>query len=130
VGTPEYVEAVGAGPQGYPLRQPRNVPSIGRASRGARSRRAVVVVEEPAESLASTNEAVTPPRKHRVDEFVAETLVIPLVVVMLNERRDRVSAQFGRVVGHYASLDRYIRVDKQVLNLMLLTRWWQRLRRR
>jgi hypothetical protein len=42
----------------------------------APSRRATVIVEEPAESLAATNATGVPPWRPRVDEFVAETLVI------------------------------------------------------
>ena len=38
------------------------------------SRRPIVKVEEPAESLAAMNATGAPPRKHRTDEFIADTL--------------------------------------------------------
>ncbi|PYR27371.1 MAG: hypothetical protein DMF92_16395 [Acidobacteria bacterium] len=38
------------------------------------SRRPIVKVEEPAESLAAMNATGAPPRKHRIDEFIADTL--------------------------------------------------------
>ena len=40
----------------------------------------MVAVEKPTKSAAATNAAGVPPWKRRVNEFVAETLVIPPVV--------------------------------------------------
>ena len=42
--------------------------------------RAIVMVEVPAESLSATNEAGARRQKHRIDEFVAEAPVIPLLL--------------------------------------------------
>jgi hypothetical protein len=55
----------------------------------AASPHAIVIVEEPAESLTATNAAGAPPWRHRVDECVAEALVISLVVVVLDKLRER-----------------------------------------
>jgi hypothetical protein len=59
--------------------------------RSAELRSAIIVVEEPAESLAAANATSGPPWVRRVDEFVAKILLIPLVVIMLDERCDRPS---------------------------------------
>jgi hypothetical protein len=59
----------------------RDVPLVRRVVE--KSGGAIVVVEKPAESLATTN-ATGVPRRHRVDKFVAEPLVVPLVVVQVD----------------------------------------------
>jgi hypothetical protein len=49
------------------------------------SRGAVVVVEEPAETLATANPTNGPLLSDAVDEFIAEAPVIALAMVVLNE---------------------------------------------
>ena len=53
------------------------------------SGRARVIIEEPAEPLTTANPTGAVNRRHAVDECVAEPLVIPLPVVMLDELGDR-----------------------------------------
>jgi len=55
----------------------------------ASSRRASVIIEEPAEPLMSVNPMAAIDRRRAIDEFVAEALVIPFPVVMCDELRDR-----------------------------------------
>lgn len=47
-------------------------------------RHPMVIVEKSTESVAATNAACVPRWTHRIDEFVADTLVISLVMVMLD----------------------------------------------
>jgi hypothetical protein len=44
----------------------------------------MVIVEKSTESVAATNAACVRRWTHRIDEFVADTLVISLVMVMLD----------------------------------------------
>jgi hypothetical protein len=52
---------------------------------------AAVIIEEPAESLSTANPIDAIDRRCAVNEFVAEPLVIPLSVVMLDEFGNRPS---------------------------------------
>ena len=51
-------------------------------------RRAIVIIEEPAETLATANPTSGPPQSHTVNEIVPEALVIVLTVVVFDELMD------------------------------------------
>ena len=55
----------------------------------AASCRAYVVIEKPAEALTTANPTAAMNRRRAVNEFVAEPLVIPLLVIVCNELGDR-----------------------------------------
>ena len=55
----------------------------------AASCRACVVIEKPAEALTTANPTAPSDGRRAVNEFVAEPLVIPLLVVVGNELGDR-----------------------------------------
>lgn len=76
---------------GNKAKRTRNVSSVSRAVGliGASLCRATVIVEQPAEPLASANAAEIPcPCGNTLDQLVGQTLVIPLSVVMLDVLRD------------------------------------------
>jgi len=60
-----------------------------RVDHRASSRRARVVIEEPAKTLPPTNAADRSHRGCAFDQFVTKALVIALAVVVLDELRDR-----------------------------------------
>jgi hypothetical protein len=60
-----------------------------RMDRRVSSRRATVIIEEPAQPLATANPIDTIDRWCAVDELIAQSLVIPFTMVMLDELRDR-----------------------------------------
>ena len=73
----------------------RNVPHLGPdywIRSGDASRRAIVVVQQPAETLTTPNPTAADLHGRRaVDEFVPEALVIALAVIVLYELADRPS---------------------------------------
>ena len=46
------------------------------------SRRSYVVVEQPTETLASTNAAAAPFRLQTLNQFIAEPLMVPFAMIM------------------------------------------------
>ena len=57
----------------------------------ASSCRACVVIEKPAEALTTANPTGALDGRRAVNEFVAEALVIPLLVIMRHELGDRLT---------------------------------------
>ena len=69
----------------------RNVPSLSRAIDSdprVSSRRATIIIEEPAKPLPAANLTAALDRRRAGDEFVVEPLVIPFTVVVLDELRN------------------------------------------
>jgi hypothetical protein len=69
----------------------RNVPLLSRAIDSdprVSSRRATVIIEEPAKPLPTANLTAALDRRRAGDEFVVEPLVIPFTVVVLDELRN------------------------------------------
>jgi hypothetical protein len=57
----------------------------------SRSRCSGVVIEQPTETLVSTHSTDTPLRRLAVNQFVVQSLMIPLAMVVGDEFRDRPS---------------------------------------
>ncbi len=76
----------------------RNVPRVSRAVKSTIARhpcRACVIIEKPAEALTTANPTAAIDGRRGVNEFVAEPLVIPLLVIVRNELCDRLDRGVG-----------------------------------